>query len=104
MEAAGCALADVFQIDHEAERRATLRTRTGAAVSVEWSEAPIRSEQSAVIGRVLIFRDVTQRQRAEAELKESREQLRSLAAHLQNVREEERTRIAREVHDELGQM
>ena len=35
---------------------------------------------------------------------ESREQLRELAAYLQNVREEERTRIARELHDELGQM
>jgi signal transduction histidine kinase len=34
----------------------------------------------------------------------SRERLRSLAAHLQSVREEERTRMAREIHDEFGQM
>jgi signal transduction histidine kinase len=35
-------------------------------------------------------------------LKESHEQLRDLAAHVETVREEERTRVAREIHDELG--
>jgi two-component system sensor histidine kinase UhpB len=44
-----------------------------------------------------------ERMRAREELRESREQLRALAAHLQSVREEERKRIAREIHDELGQ-
>ena len=39
----------------------------------------------------------------DAELRSSREQLRALARHLQSVREEERSRIAREVHDTLGQ-
>lgn len=41
--------------------------------------------------------------RAEDQLRESHEQLRALSVYLQTVREEERTRIAREVHDELGQ-
>ncbi|HVV01715.1 MAG TPA: histidine kinase [Verrucomicrobiae bacterium] len=41
--------------------------------------------------------------RAEEQLRESHEQLRALSVYLQSVREEERTRIAREVHDELGQ-
>ena len=41
--------------------------------------------------------------RAEEQLRESHEQLRALSVYLQGVREEERTRIAREVHDELGQ-
>jgi len=49
------------------------------------------------------LRDITERKKAEKQLRDSREQLRVLAAHLQSVREEERTRIAREVHDELGQ-
>src|SRR5947207_900294 len=44
-----------------------------------------------------------ERRRAEAQLRESHEQLRALSVYLQTVREEERTRIAREVHDELGQ-
>lgn len=41
--------------------------------------------------------------RAAEELRQSHEQLRALSTYLQRVREEERTRIAREVHDELGQ-
>lgn len=44
-----------------------------------------------------------QRRQVEQELLESRSQLRELSAYLQSVREEERTRIARELHDELGQ-
>ena len=41
---------------------------------------------------------------AEKEMQELNKQLRSLTAHVQNVREEEQARIAREIHDELGQM
>jgi len=41
---------------------------------------------------------------AEQEIRVSRERLHHLAAHLQRVREEERTTIARDIHDELGQM
>lgn len=44
-----------------------------------------------------------ERERAEEKLRSSHEQLRALNTHLQHVREEERIRIAREVHDELGQ-
>ena len=46
---------------------------------------------------------VAEREQAEAQLRGSHEQLRNLAARLQSVREEERTNIAREIHDELGQ-
>ncbi len=52
------------------------------------------------IGTVM---DVTESRRAEEELQHSFDQLRALTAQLQNVREEERTRVAREIHDELGQ-
>lgn len=47
--------------------------------------------------------DRRERQRAENKLRRSLDQLRALTNYLQYVREEERTRIAREVHDELGQ-
>lgn len=50
-----------------------------------------------------ILIDITEQKRVEEELKSSREQLRELAAHIEAIREEERTRIAREIHDELGQ-
>ena len=49
------------------------------------------------------LRDITDHERAEAQLRDSRERLRALAARLQAIREEERARVAREIHDELGQ-
>ena len=53
---------------------------------------------------VITYEDITDRKFAATELENSRKQLRSLTAHLQSVREKERTRIARELHDELGQL
>jgi PAS domain S-box-containing protein len=46
---------------------------------------------------------VLERKRAEEKLRRSREQLRALTSHLQNAIEEERARIAREIHDDIGQ-
>lgn len=48
-------------------------------------------------------RERREREHAEEKLRRSHQQLRALTSYLQSVREEERTRIAREVHDELGQ-
>jgi two-component system sensor histidine kinase UhpB len=47
-------------------------------------------------------RDITERKAAEEKLKLTSEQLRALSARLQSAREEEGSRIAREIHDELG--
>ena len=47
--------------------------------------------------------DITERKHAEEALRNSHTQLRALSARLQSVREEEAVRIAREIHDELGQ-
>ncbi|GEM_PF-919210 len=47
--------------------------------------------------------DITERVQSQLELKKSHQDLRDLATHLQDIREDERTRIAREIHDELGQ-
>lgn len=51
-----------------------------------------------------IGRDITEQKRVEEALRNSREELRSLSAHIQSAREEERGHIAREIHDELGQV
>ncbi len=48
--------------------------------------------------------EIVQRKIMERSLKTSNEKLQNLSNHLQKVREEERTRISREIHDELGQM
>lgn len=48
-------------------------------------------------------RKIAEHKKSEEELKQSRERLRDLASHLQSIREEESSRIAREIHDELGQ-
>jgi PAS domain S-box-containing protein len=50
-----------------------------------------------------ITRNITELKRAEEERQRSLEQLRALAARLQSIREEERKRVAREIHDQLGQ-
>jgi len=54
--------------------------------------------------RLVLANDVTEKYIAEEKLKESYESIRKLTGHLQNVREEERLHIAREIHDELGQL
>lgn len=56
-----------------------------------------------VAGITLITRDISERKKAEEEILSTTAQLRQLAAHLQNIREEERKRIGREIHDDLGQ-
>lgn len=75
----------------------------GAKIYVEVSASPIKDEKGRVIQVVHISRDITMRKKAEEELRKSHEELRNLSAHLQQVREEERARISREIHDELGQ-
>jgi len=51
----------------------------------------------------VMLRDVTERVRAEHAQQRAREELRELSANLQKIREDEKTRIARELHDDLGQ-
>jgi len=60
----------------------------------------IGSQIAGAIANAQLFRE---RMRAEKDLRSSREQLRALAVRLQSAREEERTQVAREIHDDLGQ-
>jgi PAS domain S-box-containing protein len=78
------------------------------ALRADATEFPIEASISqATVGGdrlfTVILRDVSARVRAETELRRTHEQLRELAGAMQEVREAERTRIARELHDELGQ-
>ena len=72
-------------------------------------EFPIDASISqAVVGGArfytVMLRDITQRRETEAALQRSYEELRELSGAMNDVREAERTRIARELHDELAQV
>jgi len=75
----------------------------GASRWFETFKTAVLDKRGKVLGTTGFARDITERQRLDAELRAQREQLRALAAHVESVREEERLRIAREIHDELGQ-
>ncbi|WP_213881721.1 transporter substrate-binding domain-containing protein [Pseudomonas sp. dw_358] len=74
----------------------------GSALPVDLSLSFLRSRDAEYL--VVYLSDISERRRTVAALQQSEAQLRELSAHLESVREEEKARIAREVHDELGQM
>ena len=68
-----------------------------------YSFAPIRSESGTIVGAVIAARDVTATRAAQADLESSHFALQRLIASRDQVQEEERKRIARELHDDLQQ-
>jgi hypothetical protein len=83
--------------------RSVIATRKQKDVEEPTFKTPILDKLGNVLGTTGFSRDITERQRLGEQLRAQREQLRALAAHVESVREEERVRIAREIHDELGQ-
>lgn len=79
-------------------------TASGVMKAFLFTKTPYRNHTGEIIGLVGIGRDITEHQRSAEHLENSRAELRALSARLQSVREEERMRIAREIHDELGQV
>src|SRR5688572_6026104 len=77
------------------------RRLDGSPMWVEGDYMCFYDDAGRITGHFGIQRDVTERTAAEAELERSRQELRALAARIQAAREEERTRISREIHDEL---
>jgi two-component system sensor histidine kinase UhpB len=76
--------------------------KDGTVFPVAYVSTPI-IDNGQIFAIVIAFHDITELKQAEQELQQSRQQLRELSVFLQTVREEERKRIARELHDELGQ-
>ncbi len=63
----------------------------------------LRDAAGRLSGAVNILFDLTERRRGDEALRQSREELRALARRIEFIREEQAVRIARELHDELGQ-
>ncbi|GAB3370778.1 hypothetical protein GCM10027317_06960 [Massilia agri] len=90
-----------------AGRRATDYAVTGIRANgqlfpIEGSISSI--EQDGRLIYTVILRDVSERHLVQQKLARSHDQLRQLSSALQTIREEERTHIARELHDDLGQL
>jgi two-component system sensor histidine kinase UhpB len=83
---------------------APLLTRDGRTREVEWVQTALGGAAGRPEFIVGIGHDVTEQSLADQALRASREQLRALAGRLQSVREEEKARMARDLHDELGQL
>lgn len=79
------------------------RRKDGSTFWNEFTISPVRDDHGQLSHFVGVARDITERKRVENALKMSREQLRALAQRLQAIREEERTSIAREIHDVMAQ-
>ncbi len=79
------------------------RRLDGSPLRIEGDYMVIYDESGRIAGHFGIQRDVTDKYQENEQIRVSREQLRALASRLQKVREEERTEVAREIHDELGQ-
>jgi PAS domain S-box-containing protein len=89
-----------------AGRRATDYTVTGLRDDGERFpiEGSISRTEAGAAFYTVVMRDVSDRRRVQEKLTRSHDQLRQLSAALQTIREEERTHIARELHDDLGQL
>jgi PAS domain S-box-containing protein len=75
------------------------RSRGGRILDTSWTRIPLSGGTSIGFGQ-----DISERKRTEERLRQSYEGLRALSARLRAAREEESARLAREVHDQVGQL
>jgi PAS domain S-box-containing protein len=85
---------------HEFEREITLASGKRELLLVH--QFPIQLPDGCL--SAILVQEITERKVAEEKLKESQSKLRNLAVHLLFAREEERKKVAQEIHDELGQV
>lgn len=76
----------------------------GKVVWAEHRNVPVYDEEQRLVAIEGIGRDITESLGAEEQLRASEAQLRELTRRLQAAREQERANLARELHDELGQI
>lgn len=77
---------------------------TGRTTSVNLTFVPMMDDSGKATGGIGVVEDIHERIASELELQKSRKQLRNLSHYLLSAREEEQKRIARDIHDDLGQI
>jgi len=77
------------------------RRSNGTEFPIEVSLSPLQAQQGVSLVMVTVH-DISARKQAEQALRKTQDELRQLAGHLEHIKEEERKRIAQEIHDELG--
>jgi PAS domain S-box-containing protein len=85
-------------VEYRLRRKDTGQTWVGS-----YSFAPIRTEEGAIVGAVFTARDITEIKARQAELEHAHADLQRLIESKDQVQEEERKRIARDLHDDLQQ-
>ena len=85
------------------QRHFRIIRRDGSIRYIRTDNEILRDDEGKIIKLYGTLQDVTEQTLAEKELLNSQEQLRRLAGHLQSIREEERAKVARDIHDEVGQ-
>lgn len=81
-----------------------VRTRAGEYRWIQSRAQALWDAAGSAYRMVGWIMDVTERRRADEALRQSTEELQRLSANIEHIREEEKTRIARELHDDLGQL
>jgi PAS domain S-box-containing protein len=76
--------------------------KDGSSMPILLNATAVKDESGNFIHSRSTIYDMTERNRSEEIIRKTNERLQALSAHLLSVREEERTRIAREIHDEFG--
>ena len=84
-------------------RETSILHKQGHEVLVSRSITAMRDSAGRIIGGVVVARDISTLKQAEADLEESRSQLRLLSVRQQNLLEQQLSALARELHDEFGQ-
>ncbi|MDT8281183.1 MAG: PAS domain S-box protein [Gammaproteobacteria bacterium] len=70
---------------------------------IAWHNTILRDEQGCITGILSSGEDITKRKKAEEQLLDHQEKLKSLASQLSVIEERERHRLATELHDQIGQ-
>ena len=78
-------------------------TKDGSELEIEWYDKTLRDLQGNIVGLLSIGQNITKRKQAEADFRKSNKLLEDLHKHLNEILENERALMSREIHDQIGQ-